>query len=364
MGRETEGTGVETMDSRCTARQRSGRLGGIRRDRWAAALLTVGLALAGTPVAAPASAATITSYHIDSVAGCRQFLTAVGANLGTAERHRCTVSSEGSEVHLTAGDSLTVARGWELFVNAVVFFNEGTITNRGTFRSTDDVVNNVGHARFINHGKLVVQRCSSFNLLEDAVFVNKRGAKVDAVALWDGATAVNRGVIRVGQLTVADWDHAVLRNFGKILVTPGGSASGTVIGHQPIYAAGPKASLRVAPRTGAIYLYDGSPSGTGPSYPAVEVKATFRGCTPPELDLVLRATLEQDGVSYSWATSALGAGYYECRYVADPRHMSVGMAFYGPGLHSGKAIAHFAMEESTSSGWRVVAEDTRTVRIP
>ena len=215
-----------------TARPAPSSLPDRVRRRWLSGLMSLGLALSAALAAAPAGATT--HFRIDSVASCQQFLTAMGANLGTAAPGRCDAMSEGSEIHLPAGASLTVARGWRLSIRSVVFFNEGRITNFGTFSAIYDVVNNVGDARFVNHGKVVVQTGSAFNLSDDALFVNKRGARVDANVFWDGATAVNRGTIRTPRLVVADWYDAVLENRGRILITCGGSASGPVTGRQPV----------------------------------------------------------------------------------------------------------------------------------
>ncbi len=202
------------------------------RNRWIGFLAALSLALAGVLVTAPAGAAT--TYRIHSVHSCQRFLAAVGADLGTAAPGRCAVASTGGGLQIGVGQSLTVARGWTLSTTGVVVSNEGSITNYGTFQVADDVLNNLGHARFTNYGKVVILRGSVLDVFDDAVFVNKCGARVDAVDLWDGATVINKGTIKVSLLTVADWYDAVLLNFGRIFINSGGSFSGPITGHQPI----------------------------------------------------------------------------------------------------------------------------------
>ncbi|RKS73860.1 hypothetical protein CLV35_2354 [Motilibacter peucedani] len=125
-------------------------------------------------------------------------------------------------------------------------------------------------------------------------------------------------------------------------------------------------TLHLKGKTSAIYGFDGSVEGTGPVLPAANVVAEVKNC--PQGDWMLDATLVQDGVSYSWATTALGAGYGECG--VDEAPFTVAMGFYGTALHSGRATAHFAIyhyvcsEGICSPEATTTMEDTRVVRIP
>jgi len=130
-------------------------------------------------------------------------------------------------------------------------------------------------------------------------------------------------------------------------------------------SAAPPSSIRIKAKTSEIYLYDGSPTGTGPSEPATTVSTVVRRC--PAGDYFLQATLVQDGVSLPWATTALGAGEAYC---SGTRRTPLVMGFYGPDLHPGRATAHFALYRYDcvngicSVSDIATVEATRTVHIP
>ncbi|MEO7260495.1 MAG: hypothetical protein ABI047_04440, partial [Jatrophihabitantaceae bacterium] len=73
-------------------------------------------------------------------------------------------------------------------------------------------------------------------------------------------------------------------------------------------AAAPR--LKIAPKTSAFYLYDGSVLGTGPELDAVRVYAQLRDC--PAGNYQLHMSLFQDGVAYPVASTALGVGEFYC----------------------------------------------------
>jgi hypothetical protein len=127
----------------------------------------------------------------------------------------------------------------------------------------------------------------------------------------------------------------------------------------PSTSAAPRAQLAIEPHTGAIYQYDPSPNGTGPLYDTVSAHARLRNC--PAGYYVLSMTLVQDGVSYPWASSALGAGEITC--TATDSQPRVGMSFYGNGLHPGTAVVTMTVYKQ-ADGMPVLAQSTRTVRIP
>src|SRR3954453_7109437 len=102
----------------------------------------------------------------------------------------------------------------------------------------------------------------------------------------------------------------------------------------PTASAAPAASLKVVPKTGAIYQYDPSPFGGGPLYDTVNVNAQLRNCLVG--DYLLDMSLVQNGVSYPLASTANGVGEFSC--TAANNHPQLGMAFYGNGLHPGTAL--------------------------
>lgn len=123
-------------------------------------------------------------------------------------------------------------------------------------------------------------------------------------------------------------------------------------------SAAPAAKLAIAHKTSAIYQYDPSPV-SGPLYDTVIVYTRLSNC--PVGNYLLSMSLVQDGVSYPLASSALGVGEFSCT-ATDPRPV-VGMAFYGNGLHPGAAVATATVYREVD-GMPVLAEDSRTVRIP
>ena len=127
----------------------------------------------------------------------------------------------------------------------------------------------------------------------------------------------------------------------------------------PTASAASTARLQIERNTSAIYQYDPSPMGLGTLYDTVRVNAQLRNCAPGYY--LLSITLVQDGVSYPWATTALGAGEIICTATATaPR---VGMSFYGNGLHPGAAVATITIYRQ-EDGMPVLVEGSRTVRIP
>lgn len=123
--------------------------------------------------------------------------------------------------------------------------------------------------------------------------------------------------------------------------------------------AGTASRLKIAPKTSAFYLYDGSVLGTGPQLDAVRVYTQLRDC--PVGNYVLHMELIQDGVSYPIASTARGVGEFSCTATETAPQLSMG--FYGNALHPGTAQVTATIYES-ASGMVVLAESSRTVRIP
>ncbi|CCH16590.1 Protein of unknown function [Micromonospora lupini str. Lupac 08] len=126
----------------------------------------------------------------------------------------------------------------------------------------------------------------------------------------------------------------------------------------PATAATRNASIRIDHRTSEIYLYDGSPDGTGPAFPAATARGEVRNC--PTGVYFLSASLIQDGLPTYWATGGLGAGEIVC----DGGTASISMGFYrgGPVLHPGRATVRFELHDAYVG--TTLTEKTRTVRIP
>jgi len=122
--------------------------------------------------------------------------------------------------------------------------------------------------------------------------------------------------------------------------------------------ADPAPRLQIAHNTGAIYQSDPSPNGDGILYDTVQVSAELRHCPAPGF-YFRSITLVQDGVSYEWATQALGAVEIGC---TDAGTAAAGMAFFGNGLHPGTAVVTVTVSSETDGS--VLAEESRTVRIP
>jgi hypothetical protein len=122
-------------------------------------------------------------------------------------------------------------------------------------------------------------------------------------------------------------------------------------------SAAPAPRLNITHNTGAIYQSDPSPNGDGVLYDTVEVSAQLRNC--PAGDYFRSITLVQDGVSYPWATSAMGAVEVTCPASG---MTGAGMAFFGNGLHPGTAVVTITITSETDGS--VLVEDNRTVRIP
>ncbi|MBV9820684.1 MAG: hypothetical protein JO144_00450, partial [Actinobacteria bacterium] len=108
-------------------------------------------------------------------------------------------------------------------------------------------------------------------------------------------------------------------------------------------SADPAPQLRIEHNTGAIYQSDPSPNGDGILYDTVRVSADLRHCPAPGF-FFRSITLVQDGVSYEWATQALGAGEIGC---TDAGTASAGMAFFGNGLHPGTAVVTVTVTSET-----------------
>ncbi|HEX8768561.1 MAG TPA: hypothetical protein VF714_09335 [Jatrophihabitans sp.] len=132
-----------------------------------------------------------------------------------------------------------------------------------------------------------------------------------------------------------------------LLLTPATSAD-----------AGPAARLRIEPNTSAIFQYDPSPMGLGTLYDTVSARAQLRNC--PAGYYILSMTLVQDGISYPWASSALGAGEVTCPASGTT---PVSMSFYGNSLHPGTAVVSITIYRQ-ADGMPVLTESSRTVRIP
>lgn len=126
----------------------------------------------------------------------------------------------------------------------------------------------------------------------------------------------------------------------------------------PAASAAPATRLKIDASTSAIYQYDPSPMGLGTLYDTVRVKAQLRNCAPGYY--MLSITLVQDGVSYPWASTALGAGEIVC---TGSGVTQTGMSFYGNGLHPGTATVTITIYRQ-QDGMPVAVEGSRTVRIP
>jgi hypothetical protein len=133
-----------------------------------------------------------------------------------------------------------------------------------------------------------------------------------------------------------------------------------VLGATPA-AAQPKSGpwMQIDQKASEIWLFDGSPDGSGPSVPATTVTASLHDC--PAGQYLLVAELVQDGAAAYWATTALGAGEVSCAGGNAP--LTVTMGFYGHpvDIHPGRATATFAL--MTEQG-ALVGQTTRVVRIP
>lgn len=123
--------------------------------------------------------------------------------------------------------------------------------------------------------------------------------------------------------------------------------------------AAPASRLKIEHKTGAIFQYDPSIAGTGPLYDAVTVYAQVRDC--PAGNYVLHMDLIQDGVNYELASRANGVGEFSCS--ATEANPQLQMSFLGNGLHPGPAQV-IATVYKSASGMTVLAESSRTVRIP
>jgi len=124
-------------------------------------------------------------------------------------------------------------------------------------------------------------------------------------------------------------------------------------------SAAPSTSLKIEPKTSAIYQYDPSPVGGGPLYDTVTAYVQLRHC--PAGNYLLDMSLVQDGVSYPLASSALGVGEFSCT-AADPAPR-LGIAFYGNGLHPGSATVTVGAHDE-ENGTPLVEQQSGTVRIP
>jgi hypothetical protein len=127
----------------------------------------------------------------------------------------------------------------------------------------------------------------------------------------------------------------------------------------PAADAAPRAQLSIARTTGAIYQYDPSPFGGGPTYDTVNVTAQLRNC--PAGDYLLDMKLVQNGVSYPLASTANGVGEFSC--TTGNNHPAVSIAYYGNGLHPGAAQVTATVYREVD-GMPVLAKSSRTVRIP
>jgi hypothetical protein len=123
-------------------------------------------------------------------------------------------------------------------------------------------------------------------------------------------------------------------------------------------SAAPAAKIRVMHKTSAIYQYDPSPVGGGPTYDTVIAYVQFSHC--PVGNYLLDMTFTQDGVSYPYASSALGVGEFSC--TATDSRPRIGVSFYGNGLHPGTAqVVATAHDEENGTP---LAQGSGTVRIP
>jgi hypothetical protein len=145
----------------------------------------------------------------------------------------------------------------------------------------------------------------------------------------------------------------------RVLLSSTLAASAALLALAPTADAASATRLQIDRNTSAIYQYDPSPMGTGPLFDTVKVTAQLRNCAPGYY--LMSITLVQDGVSYPWASSALGAGEITC--TATQTAPRVGMSFYGNGLHPGTAVANITIYRQ-EDGMPVAVEGGRTVRIP
>jgi hypothetical protein len=127
----------------------------------------------------------------------------------------------------------------------------------------------------------------------------------------------------------------------------------------PTASAAPAAGLKVVHKTSAIYQYDPSPVGNGPLYDTVIAYVQLRHC--PAGNYLLDMSLVQDGVSYPYASSALGVGEFSCTATdAGPR---LGVSFYGNGLHPGTATVTVSAQDE-ENGMPLIQQESGTVSIP
>jgi hypothetical protein len=123
--------------------------------------------------------------------------------------------------------------------------------------------------------------------------------------------------------------------------------------------AAPATQVKIAHKTSAIYQYDPSPFGNGPTYDTVLVHVQLRHC--PVGDYLLDMHLIQDGVSYPLASSALGVGEFSCTATDTAPHLSI--SFYGNGLHPGTATVTVSAHNE-EDGLPLIEQQSGTVSIP
>jgi hypothetical protein len=117
--------------------------------------------------------------------------------------------------------------------------------------------------------------------------------------------------------------------------------------------------VRIVHKTSAIYQYDPSPVGGGPTYDTVIAYVQLRHC--PAGNYLLDMSFVQDGVSYPYASSALGVGEFSC--TATDSAPRLGVSFYGNGLHPGTATVTVSAHDE-ENGEPLFQEQSGTVRIP
>jgi hypothetical protein len=144
-----------------------------------------------------------------------------------------------------------------------------------------------------------------------------------------------------------------------LLGTAAAGAAMLVLTTSTAAGAQPAAKLRVVHETSAIYQYDPSPFGGGPTYDTVTAYVQLRHC--PVGNYLLDMSLVQDGVSYPYASSALGVGEFSC--TATDTGSRLGIAFYGNGLHPGTATVTVSAHDE-ENGTPLISEQSATVRIP
>jgi hypothetical protein len=125
-------------------------------------------------------------------------------------------------------------------------------------------------------------------------------------------------------------------------------------------SAEPAARLKIAHNTSAIWQFDGTILGTGPTFDAVTVYAQVRNC--PVGSYLFHMTLVQDGVSYPVASDSRGSSELNCT-ATDPAPRVL-EGFYGNGLHPGPALATVDFSYRQADGTYVLVQSSRTVRIP